>query len=1030
MKLTSAKPENRTPFGGRSQARDCARAWLRGVLLSGLTLLMAAWSRVGGRGEAAEPEAGPAKQEWTVSLARIPATEPAAAQRLFKVQPDVRFDLVASEPLVVDPVAMSFDESGALFVVEMRDYSEQAEEKLGRVRRLTDEDGDGVFDRSTIFAEGLSWPTAVFCYDGGVFVAAAPDVSFLRDVDGDGKADESKVVFTGLGRGNVQGLVNSFQWGLDNRIYAAVSSSGAALKHVAAPEGGVLELQGRDFSFDPRTNLAEPATGGGQHGMCFDRWGNRFVCSNSDHLQAIVFEDRYLQANPFQAAPGSRRSIAADGPQAEVYRSSPVEAWREIRTQMRLSGFAPGQIEGGGRASGYFTSGTGVTVDEGGLFGDHFVLIADVGSNLIHRKRLVPDGVTYRGERVDRESELVASSDNWFRPVQMAVGPEGGLYVADMYREVIEHPLSLPPQLKAQLDLTSGRDRGRIYRLTPASFAYRAPPLLQDASPQQLADELQSPNMWRRSTAARLLYQRQDKTAAEFIERNLRNASEPAGRIAMLHALAGLDSLGDELLGIALADAHPQVRRHAVWLSERRLDESSVLFDEVRALADDDQVVVLFQLALSLGTCENPRVGETLAEIARRTTDKDVVAAALVSAHSSAGAMLSAAITNETWRSSATGRKVVSSLIAQIKRQGRYDDVAAVTRLLQTAGAPSLSSPAAEALVALGAIDEETSAAANAQALAPLLAARNAALERLISLAKAEFVGSTQPTSESSTAIRLLALGDLEANRSLLVERLSDPEAGVAADWIVAALGRRRSPIVADVLLSAWDRMNPRLRGAASSALCSRESWASDLLDACESEEIRFADLPPTCATTLCNSPSDAIRRRAQALRGKNDPAERQAAFRDYQSVLAERGDAARGKVVFEKNCSTCHQVQGVGYEIGPNLTAMINRGAEAVLYNILAPNAEIDPRYTSSTVLTSDGRVFSGIVAAETASSVTLKGPQGELSTILRVDVEELRNTGVSLMPEGLEKSIDKTAMADLLAFLQKPAESGGGAP
>ncbi|MCA9261915.1 MAG: hypothetical protein KDA61_22010, partial [Planctomycetales bacterium] len=379
-----------------------------------------------------------ADQAFNEQLGGIPPQSPEAAQRLFSVQPDTRLELAASEPLVVDPVAMAFDAQGALYVIEMRGYSEQAAQLLGRVRKLVDTDGDGTFDSSKVFADELSWPTALFCYDGGVYVAAAPEILFLRDNDGDSVADERQVVFTGLGRSNVQGLVNSFQWGLDNRIYAAVSSSGAALEHVANPAGPTLKLQGRDFCFDPRTHLATAATGGGQHGMCFNRWGDRFVCSNSDHLQAIVFEDRYLQRNAYQAAPGARRSIAADGPQAEVYRTSPVEPWRILRTRLRVSGLVPGMLEGGGRASGYFTSGTGVTVDEGGLFDESFVLIADVGSNLVHRKRLVPAGCTYRGVRIDEQSELVASSDNWFRPVQMAIGPEGAIYIADMYREVIE----------------------------------------------------------------------------------------------------------------------------------------------------------------------------------------------------------------------------------------------------------------------------------------------------------------------------------------------------------------------------------------------------------------------------------------------------------------------------------------------------------------------------------------------------------------------------------------------------------------
>ena len=293
-------------------------------------------------------------------LPRVLPKSPAEALASFEVAAGFRIELVAAEPLVVDPVAMAFDEHGCLFVVEMRDYSEQDKERLGRVRRLTDEDGDGRFDRSTVFVDGLSWPTAVACYDGGVFIGNAPDILYCKDTDSDGVADERRVVFTGFGRGNVQGLLNSFQWGLDNRIHGATSSAGGTItRNLSEPAAAdsdeavsarlpylaPLELRGRDFAFDPQTLEMEATTGGGQHGLCFNRWGDRFVCSNSDHLQAIVFEERYLARNPFQSVFSARRSIAADGPQAAVYRISPVEEWRIARRSCASQDWCPAQLK-------------------------------------------------------------------------------------------------------------------------------------------------------------------------------------------------------------------------------------------------------------------------------------------------------------------------------------------------------------------------------------------------------------------------------------------------------------------------------------------------------------------------------------------------------------------------------------------------------------------------------------------------------------------------------------------------------------
>src|SRR5687768_13067796 len=238
-----------------------------------------------GRSFAADPEPDAGQ------LPRIPPTEPDKALATFKVKPGFRIELAAAEPQVRDPVALSFDEDGRMYVVEMRDYSERRDERLGQVRMLQDEDNDGRFEKSTVFADGLPWPTAVICYGGGVFVAATPDILFLKDTDGDGKADERRIVFTGFGKGierlNVQALPNSFNWSLDNRIHGATGPNGGQMTRPDSPEIGPVELRGRDFSFDPRTFDFRAETGGSQHGLTFDNRGRKFVCSNSSHIQAL-----------------------------------------------------------------------------------------------------------------------------------------------------------------------------------------------------------------------------------------------------------------------------------------------------------------------------------------------------------------------------------------------------------------------------------------------------------------------------------------------------------------------------------------------------------------------------------------------------------------------------------------------------------------------------------------------------------------------------------------------------------------------
>jgi len=394
---------------------------------------------VGAMALAGEPQVDPAR------LPRVAPTAPDRALSTFRVKPGFRIELVAAEPLVVDPIALSFDENGRLYVVEMRDYSERRPEKLGRIRRLEDTDGDGRFDKSTVFAEGLPWPTAVICWNGGVFVGATPDILYCKDTDGDGVADERAVIFTGFASDyapfptnklNVQALLNSLNWSLDNRIHGATSFNGGKVRLVDSPyvrawldragaappapgregqpEGGLaaarratsestlagfntpLDLRGRDFSFDPRTLRLRAESGGGQYGLSFDNHGRKFVCSNSSHLQTLMYEERYAAGHGYYAMPRALVEIAVDGGAAPVYRISPDEPWRVIRTQWRVSGLVPGPVEGGGRPSGYFTGATGVTIYRGNAFPEDMVgdaFVADCGSNLVHRKKIRPAGV-------------------------------------------------------------------------------------------------------------------------------------------------------------------------------------------------------------------------------------------------------------------------------------------------------------------------------------------------------------------------------------------------------------------------------------------------------------------------------------------------------------------------------------------------------------------------------------------------------------------------------------------------------------
>ncbi len=450
---------------------------------------------------------------------RVPATEPAQVMDTFEIEKGFKLDLVAHEPDVMDPIAMAFDEKGRAYVLEMRGYSERRDSSLGRIRLLTDTNGDGKFDHSTVFKDGLKWPTAVLCYKGGVFVGATPDVHYFKDTDGDGVADESKHLFTGFGEGpprlNMQALFNSFRWGPDNRVWGATAGNGGIVSKIGDDSFEPLALRGADFSFDPEKLDIRPENGTAQYGMSFDSEGRRFICTNSRHIIWVAYERHQVNPNPWYRLPAPLVNIPDDGAAAPVYRISPDEPWRIVRTRWRVSGVVKGVVEGGGRVSGYFTSATGVHLYWGNAFGEAYrnnAFIGDVGSNLIHRKLVTfPNGQTQPvATRANPElkSEFVRSKDNWFRPTSFTTGPDGCLYITDMYRETIEHPWSLPEPIKKHVDLNSGFDRGRIYRAAPKGAKLSKATDLGALSDGELQELITHKSDWHQTTARRLLYER------------------------------------------------------------------------------------------------------------------------------------------------------------------------------------------------------------------------------------------------------------------------------------------------------------------------------------------------------------------------------------------------------------------------------------------------------------------------------------------------------------------------------------------
>ena len=946
-------------------------------------------------------------------LPRVPPTEPGEALAGFEIKEGFRLELAAAEPLVADPIAICFDENSRMFVVEMRDYSERRDDRLGRIRMLEDRDEDGQMDRSTVFAEGLAWPTALFWYDGGLFVVSTPDIYYFRDEDNDGKADTKQIVFTGFGtqvsRLNVQALPNNLHWTLDNRIHGATSFNGGLVECPEHPERGKLSLRGQDFSFDPKTLEMRAESGGGQHGLTFDNYGRKFICSNSSHIRQVMYEARYLKEGMGYPLPGPALDIPVDGAAAEVYRLSPDEPWRVMRTKWRVEGLVSGPIEGGGRASGYFTSASGLVIYRGDALGKEFVgdeFVADVGSNLVHRKKLHGDGVAFRAERpADEEKvEFLASRDNWFRPVQLANGPDGALYVLDMYRETIEHPWSLPPNIKKHLDLNSGNTRGRIYRVVPEDFRRKDWPKPGQLGSGELVRLLEHENGWHRDTASRLLYERGDRSVTPLVRKLASESRNSLGRLHALGVLAGLESLKPEDLVRALEDEDAGVRENAVRWSERFLTGASIpegLWAALTSRVGDESARVRAQLAWTIGLGAHPMKWELLSELLRGAEDPWLRHAVL--ANASGNPIQVWGRLHREDRFSQAGR----DLLELAGRRNDPDDLRELEMRLRNASGED------RIHVVAGLVRGAKAAGRRGQV--EELPMGEEALK-----GAAQVLGSARGGAElQRDAIELL--GADAASSELLLEQLSPKtpaEVQLAAIEALASGGNRK---VAEALASRFIAFTPGIRERAIEILLQRSGTTRALLERIATGALPGSTIPIHHRERIRTSNDAELKRLANEILGEGISLPVEQLMARYGSALSTSGEREKGKVIYAERCASCHRFQGEGFAVGPDLETIQQAGRESALVNIIDPNREVAPRYVSYEIETTDGESYTGVISQETPASVTLRQAGGFEMDIPRATIAKMQGSGKSLMPERLEEGLSAGEMADLLEYIMR---------
>jgi putative membrane-bound dehydrogenase-like protein len=940
---------------------------------------------------------------------------PEQAQKEFRVAPGLRVEVVAAEPDIQSPVAMAFDEDGRLWVVEMRDYPNgpgPGKRPEGRIVILEDPSRSGRYRLSRVFAERLLLAQGLMPWRGGVIVTCAPDILYLGDRRRKAKANRREVLYEGFATGNPQLRVNHPILGLDNWVYVANGLRGGLIRRPGRPAAEPVSINGLDFRFDPiHLGRHEPVTGMGQYGNTFDDWGRRYVCTNRNQLIPIILPNRYVKRNPFLAPPEPVRDNQNPGGADRVY---PLSA-----------NFTTASYH-----AGTFTAACGVSIYRGSLLPAAYrgsAFTCEPTGNLVHQEILTPDGAGFRHRPAQQGVEFLATPDDWCRPVNLADGPDGALYVVDMYRAVIEHPEFMPPELKNRPDRLYGKDRGRIWRIVPAGYHGKPPrPHLSTAKTPELVALLENPDGWWRTTAQRLLLERQDPSAVAPLRRLVLSSRQPLARAHAAWLLQALGALDPKLVTHLLKDPEPRVREQAVRLSESWLGREVVLQERVTALAGDADARLRFQVALSLGEWDNDRILTPLARIALAGADDHWTRMAVASAvPRRAGALIATLCRQKpglAQRPTAGRLTLLHELGALVGGRREPDEVAAVLAALaklpgqgrvhwQMAGLGGL----AEGIGRRG-----TQLAAFLAGLPP--ADQGVARHATALLAEAAAVATDRGRDlpQRRSAVGLLAHAPWPAAGPALMALVKSEAAQDLRLAAVRALAAHPRPEVARFLLEGWPGYTPALRREVTETMLRQPERIRAFLDAVQAGRIKPSELDAQRSQQLVHDPRPDIRDRARKLLRGSLPADRRQVLRRYQAALKFKGDTARGKVVFRKNCATCHRVAGIGVAVGPEISDTLGKTPAQILNDILDPNAAIDSNYINYNITTKSGKVLTGIIAAETASSLTLKRPENQTEVVLRQEIDDIQSTGKSLMPEGLEKTISVQDMADLLTFLK----------
>jgi putative membrane-bound dehydrogenase-like protein len=941
-----------------------------------------------------------------------PPLSPADAIKKMTVPDGFTVELVASEPDVVNPIAMTFDERGRIWITESVEYPRSsAGPGKDRIKILEDTHSDGKFDKVTVFADGLNIPSGLNLGYGGVWVANSPDILFLQDTDGDGKADKKEVVVTGFGRFDTHELPNSLTWGPDGWLYGWNGVFNPA--HVVQ-NGKTFDFTCAMFRIHPRTREFQVFAEGTSNPWAITWNGDGEAFASAcviDHLWHITESGYYYrQGGPYPPFTWWKDSIVKDHHQKAAY-----------------CGIL------------YVDSDAMPEEYRGKLF------MGNIHGNCINVDEIKPDGATYAASG---KPDFLNANDAWFMPVSQKIGPDGCLYVLDWYDRY--HCYQDAQRDPAGID----RDRGRIYRIRYKNTP-RAPKFdLARESDDQVIDRLRSPNIYFRETAQRLLAERATPEVKAKLEKVVLDDGESRKtRMQALWARISCGPLGTDFEQQMLDSKDAGFRAWAIRAAGNAGKVDDAVRTKIVSMAKNDAPAVRLQTAIAARKIDGIDAIPTLIDVLNNSGDDKLIPHIvwqnlhpLLEDH--ADEFVQFVEKTDLGKAPALAAlmpRVVERILGRKKTDPTL--IATLFRALLDAtqidpGVPRQCLETLAAKVETGEIAGQQAVALRvtfAPTLQKVLAGKpygplyfdaallGAVLQDPVGL---EVARKAAAASDRSEGDRLKAINALVAAADatalhVAVVILSDAKANAEKfrGQVLDALGRLEDPGVADVVLGAYPNMEPDLQPRAIELLTQRTAWAKPLLQAIADKKIPTSALSVNHVRKLMAAKDPDVVKQVKAtwgtLREERNP-QREKVVADMKDLLNRtKGDATAGVAVFKKLCAQCHKIYGEGQEVGPDLTNDGRANFDLLLSNVFDPSLVIGAAYQATNVVTVQGRSLTGLLVEDSPKRVVLKLQGGKLETIPREDVDMMSVSKVSLMPEDVEKQLKPQEIADLFAFL-----------